>query len=579
MKKLLLAYTITALLLGIQPTVAQQQIPVDKTSYRDSVNKFYVQTSLPLYLYISTKPNDGNPHELSQSNSPTQYNKVEPMYLDGSGEHHIQHFDAIENKAVIFSVYADGTAPVSQSFFENSTQFKNKTQYYGVGMHVRLTNKDDMAGISKLYYSVNSEPYKMYNGNIPFSAEGTQTLKYYSTDNVGNVEKPNERIFTIDVSAPVTYYNVTGISKQDNTNIISTATVIYLEPTDQIVGVDKTYYRFDSATYTPYNGMNIPIQQLSEGEHTLYFYSIDKLQNKETEQKFEFYLDKSAPIVATDVLGDRFIVNNQVYFSGRSKLKITAVDNKIGVKDVKFSIDGAEFKKYTDPFYLPSKPGLHVVKYYAVDSLENKTIEDKKYENLVYRHNVSKVYVDLTGPDMFSEFIGDKFFTRDTLFINAQTRIKMDYTDAESGKQKLTYTLDNNPTEINYKEPITLSEPGFHKISIIGYDNVNNRNFKTISFILDNIAPEIYTKYSVASIGAFEGKDIFPPFVEVFVAPTDNLVGIKQILYSVNGQPDKEYLRKIEGFAKGQKNTVKITVIDKLNNQAQTTLEFYILEK
>jgi len=380
----------------INQLYSQEQKSVEKTTYRDSLNKFYVQTSLPLYLYVSTKPNDNKPHELSQNNSSIEFNKAEPMYLDGNGVHHIQHFDAIDKKPVIFTLYADGIAPASNSFFENCPKHIKDKTYYGVGLTIRLTNNDDMSGINKMYYSINNEPFKEYSQSIPLTTEGNYSLKYYSVDNVGNIEKINEKQFVVDISAPITYYNITGISKHDTVNIISTSTIIYLEPTDKIVGVEKTFYKFDNGDFVSYNGINIPVQQLSEGEHTLYYYSIDKLQSKEKEQKFDFYLDKSAPIVATDVLGDRFIVNNQIYFSGRSKLKITAVDNKIGVKNVKYSIDESGFKDYNDPFYLPSKPGMHLVRYYAVDSLDNITVEDKKYEDLVYRHNVSKVYVDLT---------------------------------------------------------------------------------------------------------------------------------------------------------------------------------------
>jgi hypothetical protein len=65
--------------------------------------------------------------------------------------------------------------------------------------------------------------------------------------------------------------------------------------------------------------------------------------------------------MSADVLGVRFIVGDRIYFSGRTKLKLTAVDKKLGVKEIKYFIDdmgGA----YSDPFYLPSKAGRHINK-------------------------------------------------------------------------------------------------------------------------------------------------------------------------------------------------------------------------
>ncbi|MDR0713837.1 MAG: hypothetical protein LBF89_06225 [Bacteroidales bacterium] len=563
---------------------AQEVIQSEKSAYRDSLNRYYIQTEQPLYLYLSTKPNDTNPTPIPNSNSHTKKNEPEPMYLDGNGVHTIHHYDAICHQRVIFYVHADGTAPVTRSIFNGTVSTVKNYTYYGKDISVALLAKDDMSGVAKTFYSMNGAPYKEYTGSIE-TQKGTNTLKYYSTDHVGNMEKPVEKTFTVDNQAPVSYHTIMGISLSGN--IVSPLSVIYLEATDDVSGVAQTFYRFDDGNELLYNGKNIPFGQLAEGEHTLYYYSADKVNNRENPRSITFFFDKSGPIVATDILGDKFIVNDLVYFSGRTKMKLTAVDNKTGIKETKYSINGNAFVTYTTPFYLPSKPGIHVIRYYAVDSLGNSTSPHKNgdpvgnngNETMEYKHIINKIYVDLTGPSLAYKYKGPVFTARDTVFISSTTEIIISGHDNESGLQKLMYTLDKNPTEIPYQNHLTIPTSGKHNMEIIGYDNVNNRNIKSLVFVVDNEPPDIQNVFSVDPIGTENEVPVCPPYVQLFVAPTDNLTGISKINYSVNKQPVKEYLKFIDGFQEEQSYEVKIIVSDKLDNVSEKTVRFNVKNK
>ncbi|MDR1864365.1 MAG: hypothetical protein LBR08_02220 [Bacteroidales bacterium] len=552
---------------------AQAVVEHEKNAYTDSLNRYYIQTEQPLYLYLSTKPNDPHPTPVANSNSGVVKNTVEPMYLDGNGLHTIQHYDAICHTKVVFYVYADGVAPVTQSNFSGSVATVDKTLYYGKDLDISLNAKDDLSGIACTYYSINGAAYQKYDKNthIPVK-QGANVLKYYSADHVGNMEKVKEKTFTVDDAPPITYHTVTGIGAN---NAISVKSIIYLQPADAVSGIARTAYRFDDGEEQAYNGKFIPTQQLSEGDHTLYYYSVDKVNNRETARSLKFYLDKTAPIVATDVLGDKFIINDQIYFSGRTKMKLTAVDNKIGVKETKYSINDANFVPYVEPFYLPSKPGIHTIRYFAVDSLDNSTVTNDG-DDMRYTHTVNKVYVDLTGPSLAYRYKGPVFVTRDTTFISSATEIALSGSDNESGLQKLAYTLDKNPVEIAYNTPVTIEKGGVHSMNVVGYDNVNNRNFIPVVFVVDNMPPVIRAVFSVDPIGTMDAFPVYPAYVQLFVAPTDNLTGIDKITYSVNGQPDRDYRSYIDGFRQEQKYEVKLTVSDKLGNTEEKIIYFHV---
>lgn len=542
----------------------------EKTFYVDSLNRYYQHTSLPIYLYISHKPSPEGATQLHTKQEPAH--SPEPMYLDGDGVHYLRHYDAIDKVATDFIIYGDGKAPKSSVVFMGAPQFKeNGTTFYGKNLRVSLATKDDMSGVKNFYQSRNGEAYAAYNAALAFDQEGEQVLSFYATDNVGNAETPQERRFTVDISPPETFHNITGIASGD---IVSTSTKIYLSRQDNLSGVAQTFFRLDGGEWKKYNGTYVPFAYLDDGDHVLEYYSEDRVENKEEPKTFKFYLDKTAPITASDVLGDRFIAeDNQVYFSGRTKLKLTAVDNKSGVKEVLYSIDGGEFQKYTEPFYLPSKAGIHTIRFFALDNMTNKTgTSTRQYEE--YRHSVSKVYVDLTGPTLSYSYRGEEFRTRDTVFINGRTEVLLAARDAESGLQKITYTIDGTGEEIPYKEPFTLESSGVHRIDYFGYDNVNNRNRDEFFLVVDNDPPKIFPTFSISPVDKVGDLDVYPKFVTVFLAATDEKVGYKQILYSINGGTERTYNGLIQGFKAGTEYTIRVRATDNLGNEAVREVRF-----
>lgn len=573
--------------LCVQILSAQNQQSHEKGSYVDSLNRYYQQAELPLYIYVSHKP-DQPPTQLGKEENENENKKTElkPIYLDGHGKHYLRHIDGLHNISENFAVYADGIAPESTSSFLAAPRYnRNGIQYYGKDLRVALQTKDEMSGIQTLLQTTNKGAYTAYSGDIAFNEEGEQSILYYAVDNVGNAEKAHTRNFTVDLSSPETFHNIVGIAKE---KIISLSTKIYLTFSDKLSGVANTYYKIDDSKWKEYEkGMVIPLEQLKDGVHTLYYYSTDNVSNKEEAKNFEFYLDRTAPIMSADVLGDRFIVGDQVYFSGRTKLKLTAVDNKAGIKKTLYSVDGNEYKDYDEPFYLPSKSGLHVVRYYALDNMENEGAGNRNARFDEYKHNVSSVYVDLTGPTLNFQYLDVKFQKGDTIYITPQTRIKLAAFDPESGLQKISYSLDGSADEIIYNQAFTVGETGRHTINYFGYDNVNNRNVSSFVFIVDNKPPDIFVNFSISpntwedsppSTGG-KGKTeeklpIYPSYATLFLAATDLQTGFDEIHYAINGEKPKPYEGLIRGFEKNKIYTITIFAEDKLGNKAEKVIRF-----
>ena len=550
---------------------AQQPKEHQKGSYVDETNRYYQQASLPLYIYVAHNPNE-KPTQLGlKPDGNDQKVELKEIYLDGHGVHHLKHSDT-DRASQIFEVFADGLAPKSSIQFKNAPHYLNEgTHYYGKGLTVELTTKDEMSGIEQLYHATNQTDYEGYNNEKAFDKEGSFDYRFYAVDKVGNAENPKIHNFIVDLSAPSTFHNVVGIAQG---NIISTSTKLYLTYQDSISGVAKTYYKLDDGEYKVYRGGNIPFTSLPDGDHTLTYYSVDNVDNKENEGSFSFYLDKTAPIMSSDVIGDKFVVEDKVYFSGRTKLKLTAVDNKAGIKEVLYSIDGEEFKKYDDPFYLPSKSGQHIIRYYALDNMSNEGSGLRGGKVSEYQHSVSKVYVDLTGPVLSYKYSGKTFKKGEDMYINDQTKITIKGYDPESGLQYLSYQIDGKGEELKFDEDFSLTTSGDHTIDFFGYDNVNNRNVSQFKLIVDNTAPDIEHTFSVKPISQAGELGVYPAYVTLFLACIDDQSGYEKITYSINGGVERTYTQPISGFTKATDYQITIKATDKLDNVETFELKF-----
>ncbi len=582
MRKIKLLFLIATTLASIT-SYAQNKPTFNPTYYIDSTGKLYWNKNLPAYIFLSPKPSTDSAVML-HSQKTKQY--ADPFFFDTEGVNYIRTHWAVDKKTkktvpnveILWEVYADGLPPYTKIALLDPNKYVAKnTIYCSPELQIKLSSSDRTSGVKKIFYSIDSKDFQTYSQPIKLNSAGQHNIKYFAVDNVNNVEKTKKIQFILDLNPPITKAVITGVHLGRD-NIISTNTNIFLETNDDLSGVKKTFYRFDSLPWKPYTpNTKLYFAFLPDGNHTLQFYSVDNVNNKENIQQFSFYLDKTAPITIADVLGDKFIVNNKVYFSGRTKLKLTSVDNKSGVKAIYYSIDGQKFQRYTDPFYLPSVPGWHTVTYFAVDSTENVTIDKITKNYYQYRMKIDKIYVDLNGPSLTYNIVGAKFTRNDTVFISPKTRIYLKAYDPESGVKSIAYFIDEKAFEHPYNGPFTLADlpPGLHKITIVGYDNVNNRNIKPFEVFLDKNAPEILHNFDLMALGTKDSLPVYTQKTKLFLSFVDDYTGTGNIFYRLNNGKLQPYKNYITGFRKG-KNSVYVEVFDKVGNKATKTIEFYI---
>ncbi|MBT3422732.1 MAG: hypothetical protein HOA61_10140 [Bacteroidetes bacterium] len=575
-KMLIIMSTFLFLSLGV---FAQQQLQHEKRTYIAPDGNLYWNRALPVYLWASTSNGDDADNILLKSKKTAEY--VNPMYWDQEGVHYIRHDWAVDKTSkkmvypqveVIYEVYADGMAPVSYSKFATVPKYiAGGVIYYGKGLTVDLSSKDAVSGVEKTYYSINGVAYSNYGSTLPMNEEKAYTLKYYASDNTGNAEDPKTKSYTVDLTAPVSNHAV-SMPKLDD--IVSPKAKMTLSFSDNLSGVRNTKYYFDNANPALYYNP-ISLWSLSDGNHTLTYYSLDNVMNEEVKKTYNFYLDKIAPVVSQEIVGDLSTTNCK-YISSRTTIKLTATDNKAGVEKIFYSIDGSGQSTYSSPFKIPTTDGKHSIAYWGVDKVTN--LASKKY---------LAVCMDNTKPSTYISYGKPQFFTRDTLFINKTTPVTLTPRDYGSGILKTEYSVNDASTQ-TYSSAYQIPEEGYKTIKFYSTDKVNNvEDAKTSNCFVDNTPPTIYVNFSIQPIDKKNGLNVYPNYTRLYVGATDKQVGTNQILYGVNGATLRDYsspytldMSEVPHFSKkNAKYSVKVQAKDKLGNTSEKIVEFYVTDK
>ncbi|MEX0686828.1 MAG: chitobiase/beta-hexosaminidase C-terminal domain-containing protein [Balneolales bacterium] len=561
-----------------QSVIAQpygpEQLRHDLKPYENTESqKLYWPLELPFYIRLATSPEQGAPsflleEMLVRANEVQENADASHINLELSGNQYIRWVNIATKDTFLLQFQADGDAPQTTIHKENAELFINvdNDQFYGEGLRSRLTSTDSNSGVATIYVSIDGSGYSSYNGPLQFSQEKKYDIWYYSVDKVGNSEIPKGIAFTVDLSAPVTRHEVSGIYQGSN---ISVEASITLHSNDELSGVETTYYQINNGEKRVYNDSPIELNNVPDGEHVLRYYSIDHVGNQEQRSEFAFYLDRTSPQVTLTTLGDSYEGNSQ-YISTRSTVELTANDNRSGVNKIEYQIDGGSALTYDTPFRLSAQSGNREVGFWAIDNLENEGTRQTR-----------TLIMDVTPPTSSFTVAGDHYTQRDIHWITRNSQIILNANDESSGVKEIRYSLDGSEPKEIYSKPISINNEGRYTLQISALDRVNNvENIQSINMVVDNSPPEIISNFNISRIGTSTGSDdnvldIYPVGTMIYLAATDAASSSSGIWYAVNGDDAKEYVQPITIEENGE-YSINIFTIDRVNNRSEMDLKFLV---
>lgn len=568
---------------------AQEPANTNKSVYQ-SDQKLYINKDLGVYIWLSTSSDPASEKYRLFSDSSVKY--TNPMYFDTEGYNSVRTPSAVDTSSkkviypeqdIIFDVYADGLPPISKALInaKNSRVIEGKN-YYGGNTEIKISSKDEVSGITSIYYSLNGEVFKEYKEPLVTFKEGENSLKYYATDKVGNREEVQIKTLYIDNTPPKTDYEIVGLLSD---NYVAPDAIIKLKSTDNLSGVKSIYYKIGDGNFLKYINA-IPVTSIKSEKDQVSFYAEDNLGNTENAAViggksgniqvqgasdnvvFEFYVDKDPPAVKIEIEGDQFTGKSK-YISKRTNIKVLADDEKSGLDKILYGTNQSPIDKVYQSVINLESNGLTTLRVKAVDFVGNTS------------PTLTNQFVCDNNPPVSAIAIGSpKYKSRDTLFISAKTQVTVSAADDLSGVSGSNYKIGNNEA-FAYTKSFRIEESGFKLITYYSTDKVNNVEAnKTIELFVDNIAPVLHNQFSVESIGIKNVRDekytIYPSNAMLYIAATDASSGVGTIEYKINNGQTLT-ANPITGLKPGN-YLIEVFAYDVLGNRSSTEIKFSIEE-
>ncbi|WP_139491163.1 OmpL47-type beta-barrel domain-containing protein [Brevibacillus dissolubilis] len=385
------------------------------------------------YTINDSEPQEGTSFTLTEEG----VHKVTFYSVDNAGN---------VEEAVTGEVKIDKTAPSTTS--DATAQWINKEAV------INLTATDATSGVAKTYYSVDGAEF-VEGTTFTVENDGIHIIAYYSVDVAGNQEEVKKAEVKVDRTAPVTKTTApTDWSREDVT--------LTLEASDNLSGVDKTFYSINGGT--PVEGTTVVVSE--EGINKVTFYSTDKAGNVEEAQTVEVKVDKTAPATTSDAT-DKWSQTDVT-------VNLTATDAQSGVAKTYYSINGGQFVEGTT--LTVTEEGINKVTFYSVDVAGNKE-EAKTVE----------VKVDKTKPVV-------EWNLNSTY--NYGTKLPIDYTATDAVSGIATETVTINGVVVKKGDTFPLNQTGEYKVVVTVTDNAGwtttlEKTFKVLVPATIEVTPKV----------------------------------------------------------------------------------------
>jgi len=254
--------------------------------------------------------------------------------------------DAAGNSASagVTGINVDETAPVLAASFSSGWQRGDVT--------VTWSCTDALSG-----------PVTQPAADVVSGEGGNLTSTASCTDKAGNTATKTVSGIRIDRSAPTT---TATVALPNASGWYGDAVQVTLTGSDNLSGVDTTYYAVDGGASQAYNGA---FSYGTEGSHTITFWTRDAAGNVETAgAPLTLKIDRTAP--ATTLINPISPASGWFVTSG-IPFAFDAGDALSGVAATNYTIDGGAPQTYGEPFVADLSNGAHAVAYWSVDLAGN----------------------------------------------------------------------------------------------------------------------------------------------------------------------------------------------------------------
>lgn len=295
------------------PYVDEQNVSQPLTSFAAAEGLLVVPTSTTLVAYEGdTTPPTLTWGNLTPAANPAGWNNIpvdfafttsddlsgvqssepaSPLHFVSEGANQTQQVtvtDKVGNTATFTSpaLNIDLTKPSTSAIIPGNQE------WFTGPVSVTLNASDNLSGVATTFYRIDGGSAQTYTTTFSIASDGVHTVEFWSVDVASNTETHQTRTVKIDSTPPVTQASVSGAAGTNNW--YRSAVQVSLSASDNVSGVQSTFYRIDGGLTQTYAG---PFVISTLGPHTVDYWSVDNLNHTEATHSLAVKIDTIAPVV------------------------------------------------------------------------------------------------------------------------------------------------------------------------------------------------------------------------------------------------------------------------------------------
>lgn len=245
----------------------------------------------------------------------------------------------------------------------------------------------------------------------------------------------------------------------------------------------------------------------------------DRFGNLTTVTSPPVNIDWNAPTTSASITGSggEWSTSVQVTLSGN--------DNLSGVANTFYRLDGGAVQTYTSPF-LVSSNGTHTLRYWSVDVAGNAESE--------FAH-ADVIKIDNAAPT--TQFLPNGTTGTNGWFRSTVNIFLSAFDNNQSGVASTFYSVDGGATQ-TFAGNISINTQGVHQVQFWSVDRAGNTEAQQSATVkIDSTAPTVVHSLS----GVLNGLGYYTSPVQVTLTASDNLSGVANVFYRIDGGATTTY--------------------------------------
>ncbi|MBI5241471.1 MAG: hypothetical protein HY926_13445 [Elusimicrobia bacterium] len=311
-----------------------------------------------------------------------------PLAIPAEGAHWLRYYsvDAAGNQEAVNSaaLAVDATPPVSDlSVGSPQAVLDSGEVVVGAQTLLGVSAEDPVSagvasGLSQVLAGVDGAAPAPVDGLFALpQTDGAHVVSYQAVDNLGSKEPLNSKTVFLDRTPPATALSISPAPYQPagGTPVLGGGSQLSFAAQDPeaggvAAGVNRTEFALDDAAAPLGSGELV----LAEGQHTLYYRSVDNVGNSEAVRSASLRVDATAPVSSLDIADSGVSLFGIELLTPQTDIVISAEDPvsggvQSGVARTLYSVDSGAEQAYSAAFRLPA--GAHTVAFRSVDNAGN----------------------------------------------------------------------------------------------------------------------------------------------------------------------------------------------------------------